>query len=367
MNERSPNRSIRDQLVLLPPNRVWRSYTGGACLDRIAQQSDPCDTHFPEDWIGSITAAVSPGREGHHEGVSSVVVGGTTHDFSALLAADPDYFLGAAHVARHGVSPMLLIKFLDPAIRLHFQCHPSREFAQRVLGSPSGKTEAYHILDVRPDVPEPFIYVGFQRPPDPTDLKRWIETQDIASFESCFDRIPVKPGDTFLIPGGVPHALGPGVFMVEIQEPTDFVARYEFERGGYVLPEAARFMGRDVEFGVSLIDFTARPLSAIEQHHRCHPGERRELGPGSWQETLIGSELTACFRVARSHLHERVTKTESSFQIAIITAGSVEIRAHGHTYQLKTYDKFFCPAGMGPLEIIPHGSAEILECFPPAS
>ncbi|MCF3652035.1 class I mannose-6-phosphate isomerase [Synoicihabitans lomoniglobus] len=357
--------NYRDKVVLLPPNRVWRSYTGGALLDQISGASTPADNHFPEDWIGSLTRAISPGREEIAEGISTAIVDEQSCDFGTLLASDPDYFLGADHVAKHGPSPMLLIKFLDPAIRLHFQCHPSQEFARRVLNSPSGKTEAYHILRTRPEESAPFIYVGFQRPPDPADLKRWIETQDIAAIEACFDKIPVKRGDTFLIPGGVPHALGPGVFMVEIQEPTDFVARYEFQRGGYELPEAARFMGRDVDFGVSLIDFMPRPLSAIETHSRCGPRDRQERGPASWQETLIGPDQTPCFRVGRTCFADPITKAEDSFYIGIVTAGSLELHVGDQSLQLNTYDKFFCPAGLESLELRPHGNAEILECYPP--
>src|SRR5581483_3343309 len=100
------------------------------------------------------------------------------------------------------------------------------------------------VLATRETGPAPFIYIGFQRPPPAAELKHLIETQDIAAIEACFDKIPVRAGDTFIIPGGTPHALGAGIFMIEIQEPSDLVVRFEFERAGYVLPEAARFMQR---------------------------------------------------------------------------------------------------------------------------
>lgn len=358
--------SHRDQLVLLPPNRVWRTYPGGATLDRIAGEAEPTDSHLAEDWIGSITRSVIPGREAHYEGVSQVRVGEQIHDFKTLIASDPDYFLGNDHVAKHGQSLLLLVKFLDSAIRLNFQCHPSRDFARRFLDSPSGKTEAYHILGVREGVSDPFIYMGFQNPPTPEQLKHWIETQDIAAMEGCFEKIAIKPGDTYLIPGGLPHALGQGVFMVEIQEPTDFAVRYEFERAGYLLPEAARFMGKGIDFGLSMIDFTAYPLATVEDRFHCSPFARQELGPGSWQETLIGAEQTPCFRVAKTHLHGAVTKEEDTFFIAIVTAGSLDVRIGGRIHRLQTYDKFFCPAGLGTLELVPDGAAEILECFPPS-
>ncbi len=209
------------------------------------------------------------GREQISEGVSLVRLGhdATLHDFSQLLALDPEYFLGAAHVKKYGAQPQLLVKFLDSGTRLHFQVHPTRDFARRILGAPSGKTEAYHVLAVRDSTnakvePTGYIYAGFQRPPQPAQLREWIVTQNIAAIAECFDPIPVKAGDTFIIPGGTPHALGAGVFMVEIQEPSDLVVRFEFERAGYVLPEAARFMNRDVDFALTVFQFV--PLTPHE-------------------------------------------------------------------------------------------------------
>lgn len=354
----------RDRLVLLPPNRVWRTYPGGATLDRLAGAAAPGDTQLAEDWIGSVTRSTIPGREQFSEGVSQVVVGGATHDLQQLIASDPAGWLGEAHVAKYGAAPMLLVKFLDSALRLHFQCHPSREFARQYLNSPSGKTEAYHILGVRAGVTAPYFYMGFQHPPTPAELRRWIETQDTAAMERCFEKIPVAVGDTFLIPGGFPHALGEGVFMVEIQEPTDFAVRYEFERAGHVLPEAARFMGRGIDFGLSLIDFTRRPRAEIERDYRCWPEPLREFGGGSRQTALIGPAQTPCFRVQASAFTGPVTKAEAGFHIGIVTAGECRITAGAEAHHLRTYEKFLCPAGLA-LHYAPAPHCRILECLPP--
>lgn len=358
--------SLRGKLVLLPPNRVWRTYQGGRELDRLAGVAVPADGHFPEDWIASTTRAINAGREHLHEGVSQVVVGGETHDFAALLAADPDYFLGAAHVAKHGAQPHLLVKLLDPSIRLHFQVHPTADFARRFLASPSGKTEAYHVVATRPEVASPSICLGFQRPPSRTELRRMIETQDIAALEACFDKIPVKPGDTYLVPGGVPHALGEGVFLVEIQEPSDLVVRFEFERGGYVLPESARFMGRGLDFCLDVFDLTPWSLSRVGMEAARSPLRRCALGPDSWQDDLIGPAHTPCFRVRKSHLRGPVAKAEDAAHIGIVTGGRVTVEAGGERHAFRPGEKYFCPAGLGALRYSPEPTAEILECFPPS-
>ena len=47
------------------------------------------------------------------------------------VAADPEAYLGAAHVARYGASTALLVKLLDAGQRLPAHFHPGRAFALR--------------------------------------------------------------------------------------------------------------------------------------------------------------------------------------------------------------------------------------------
>jgi mannose-6-phosphate isomerase len=355
----------RGKIVRLPANRVWRSYSGGRTLDRLAGVAAPADGPFPEDWIASTTRAVNTGRENLVEGPSRVLVGGESCDWATLLAADPVYFLGAEHAARFGPRSQLLVKLLDPSIRLHLQVHPTAEFAQRHLQAPSGKTEAYHILSVREEIRDPAIYLGFQQPPGRDRLRRWIEAQDIAAILGAMNRVPVRPGDTYVVPGGVPHALGEGIFLVEIQEPSDLVVRFEFERGGHLLPESARFMQRGLEFCLDIFDLTAWPPGRVRVEAGCPPRRRRALGPDSWQDDVIGLERTPCFRVRQSVVRSPITKTEDSCYVGIVTAGRCTLQAGEESHDLGRYEKFFIPAGLGPLGITAGPECTILECYPP--
>ena len=75
-----------------------------------------------------------------------------------------------------------------------------------------------------------------------------MEKQDKARMDGCFEKIPVQVGEVWYIPGGMPHAIGEGITMLEIMEPSDLVVRCEFEREGIVVPEDGRFMGRGWTF-----------------------------------------------------------------------------------------------------------------------
>jgi mannose-6-phosphate isomerase len=196
-------------------------------------------------------------------------------------------------------------------------------------------------------------------------LRGWIETQDVPAIQGAMNRVPVQPGDSYIVPGGVPHALGAGVFLVEIQEPSDLVVRFEFERGGYVLPESARFMNQGLEFALDVFDLSPWPPSRVAVTARCPARRRRALGPDSFQEDLIGPERTPCFRVRHSTMQAAVRKAEDSFHLLIVTAGAGTAEVAGETHALRPFDAFFVPAGLGPIAFEPSPHLHVLECYPP--
>ena len=357
--------NYKNKLIELPQNRVWRSYQGGRTLDELIGRDEPVDSHFPEDWIGSVTPACNPDSQSETEGISKVRVDGQELPFTDLIARDPDYFLGTKHVARFGQQPMVLVKLLDSAVRLQLQVHPTAEFAKAHLDSNSGKAEAYYILDVREDVANGFVYLGFQRPPDRAELKRCIEEQDIEAMEGYFDRIEVKPGDVLFIPGGVPHAIGGGIFMVEIMEPSDLVVRFEFERAGYILPESARFMDRGLDFCLDIFDLEAMPESVVRDKNMFKPVLEATYGETAHRYHLIGPETTPCYGVKKSVIKGVVEREENTFFTGVVTKGSCVMKSGASTIALDTFDKFFCPAGLGSYTIVAAEEVQILECFPP--
>ncbi len=357
----------KNKFIQLPQNRVWRSYQGGRILDELAGKDDPRDSHFPEDWIGSVTPARNPDSQCEHEGISPIRINGQEELFTDLIARDPDYFLGQEHVARFGQQLMVLVKLLDSAVRLQFQVHPTAEFAQAHLDSNSGKAEVYYVLDVREDVDEAFVYLGFQRRPGRAAFKRCIEKQDLKTIEGFFDRITVKPGDVLFIPGGVPHAIGNGIFMVEIMEPSDLVVRFEFERAGYTLPESARFMNRGLDFCLDIFDFDAKPESLVRSQYMFDPKLEVTYGKTAHRYHLIGAETTPCFRVKKSVIKGVVKREEDAFFTGVVIAGSCVLNTDEAAIELNTFDKFFCPSGLGPYTIQADEEVEILECFPPGS
>ena len=356
----------RDKILRLPPNRVWRTYSGGLMLDRMEGRVSPADGTFPEDWLGSTVRAVNPNRDAKDEGLARVIFSGGEAVLADLVAADAEYFLGAQHVSRFGINPMVLVKYLDSAVRLPFQVHPTVEFSRRHLNAECGKTEAYYILSTRPEMAEPYICLGFQHPPTRQELRRMIVEQDIVAMENCFDKIRVQPGDVYVVPGGLPHAIGGGVLMVEVMEPTDFVARVEFNVAGRIIPESARFMGRDVDFVLDLFSFQPLPVSAVQTHWRCQP-RTLEKNSTMQREALVDARLTDRFNVLRTTLAGRSEWQSKGFTILLVVEGFCTVATAHEEIQLKQFDRIIVPHGMKSLEIIAPERAVLLECLPPGT
>jgi mannose-6-phosphate isomerase len=124
-------------------------------------------------------------------------------------------------------------------------------------------------------------------------------------------------------------------------------------------------MGRDIDFALTLFNFAPLTAADLDVRARCQPRRLRPLGPDCYQDQLIGPNQTDCFRVNKSYLRAPVVKSEDSAVIAIVTHGAATLSAGGLHHRLRTYDKFFLPAQIGPVTITPDPEAEILECLPP--
>jgi mannose-6-phosphate isomerase len=318
------------------------------------------DSHFAEDWIASTTLAINKGREGEvGEGYSKLVFNGEPCSLRDLIRDFPQDLLGERHLEKYGASPDFLLKLLDPAIRLHIQAHPTISFARQYLDSASGKTEAYIILGFREGLENPYVYLGFQHPLSRDAFRQAVKTQDNESIMACFEKIRVEKGDVLFVPGGLPHAIGEGIFMIEIMEPTDFVVRLEFERGGYTLPEEARFMGRGIDFAMEMIDFRHLPVKEVKEKYFCKPVLiKNEVG--SEESRLIGTEQTACFSVSRIKTTKGHLRKSDCFHVGIVTAGKGIIKSGAESLSLRKGDKFMIPFKTKEVTYIADNELEIV-------
>lgn len=353
-----------NQPFTILPNRIWRTYQGGAVLDKFEGKATSIDGHFPEDWVGSATRAVNPGREEFaDEGIGQATdASGRVYSMAELYAASPEAALGAAHLAAYGNQPYLLVKLLDSAMRLHIQAHPSVAWARQHLNTSSGKTEAWWILQTRTD--DAYVYLGFQHPPTTDEWRRIIDQQDLSAMEACFEPIPVVPGDVLLVDGGVPHAIGPGITMVEIQEPTDYVVRCEYAHGGLALPESARTMGLGLDRVLDLFDYTAYPAAEVKKRFGPRPNSISETSMGM-EVALLAAPQTDRLEVRRIEVDGRFRIAEEDrFSILIVLAGSGRLLTDEQFTPLQPWTRIFLPASLRVVAV--EGTLTLARCLPPS-
>ena len=248
--------------VRLTPTRVHRFYRGGALLAELRGERAE-DGFFPEEWIGSVTPANNPGRAEPEEGLSRLADGRLLRD---AVADDPIAWLGEEHVARFGTSTGVLVKLLDAGERLPVHAHPDRAFARRTFDSPFGKTEAWLVLRTRQE--EADVWVGLR---EEVELDRFLESiraQDVDRLLGSLNRVSVRVGDVVYVPAGVPHALGAGLLIAEVQEPTDFSLLCQW-RGFPIEPEDSHLgLGWDVAVGA--LDLGAHsPIRSLPPESRA--------------------------------------------------------------------------------------------------
>ncbi len=242
------------RMVKFLPNRVWRVYRGGAELDRWSGAAEAADGSFPEEWIASTVEARNPQHPLPGEGVSRVALpDGGEERFDHFLDREGEAFLGPELAARTGNRPGFLTKLLDSAIRLPIQAHPDRAASRTLFHSEFGKTEAWVVLAGRRiGGEEPYLLIGFNERFDPAVFRREALEGRMEKTLGMMHRFPVTPGETILIPGGLPHAIGSGVLVQEIMEPTDWVVQPENFCGECPLTLRDRFAGLEAEEALSV-------------------------------------------------------------------------------------------------------------------
>ncbi|MEK6794465.1 MAG: hypothetical protein AABZ39_06795 [Spirochaetota bacterium] len=336
-----------DRPLKLEENRVSRIYKGGALIDRFLGKNICTDGFFPENWIGSDTAAL--GDTG--EGISQVIIDGENVALTTLITEHPEALFGTAHRKRIGDRTGVLVKELDSLIRLPIQSHPDRAFSKKYLSAEYGKTETWYILGGRTiDGVPPHVYLGFTENADKASFRRAYDEQDVPAMLSMLNKVCVKEHDFFIIPGRVPHAIGSGVFCIEVQEPSDFVFQLDKKGPCWDLTPAQVHMdlGDDRMFESFDLD-GARGASLLRSLASKSTGDADvDLLNGKWREFFGVRILTVT---------ASISYPVTSFAIAIIMDG--EGRFDGTGIRFGKGDAFIIPYAAKAVNIMNGGASPV--------
>ena len=335
--------------VFFNRNRVFRVYLGGKLFGDFLGDA-PEDGFHPEEWVASTVHAMNANPTGPLEGIS--IIEGTDLPFTQLLEEHKEDCLGD----RENLG--VLVKYLDSAIRLPMQVHPTRDFSRVHFNSPYGKAESWIILATRPDA---CIYYGFSREVSREEFEAAVDKsmEDVTCMTEFVNRVPVQPGDVFFVPAGVIHAIGPGCLMLEAQEPSDFTVQPEHWCGEYQLNDHEMYLGLDREIANSCFDFTRYGEEVIRQGKK-EPKLLAET-ENTKLESLIGPEDTTCFSVDRLTVSGGNAALTAGAGVHIVADGEGVVRCGDYEHSLKKGDYFFLPvSAVG--ETVVEGKLNLLIC-----
>ena len=325
----------------LPSNQFDHFYRGG---DRIgALRHGPGGPMRPEEWIGSITTRFGESEQG----LSRLPDGTFLKD---AIAANPVSWLGQAHIDSFGLSIEVLVKLLDPDQRLPVHFHPNKAFAKQHLGLDHGKTEAWIILEAPAGAG---VGLGFKETQKKEELLELVRNQDSAALLASLRRSEVAVGDAILVPAGVAHAIDSGIFVLELQEPTDLSALLEWE--GFAvdgIKDGHLGLGFETVTDALMLD----PLSDSEFDSLV----MRNVFSGGALRSVLPIKADGYFR---AHLAPGIGDFEAGFSIALVLDGAGEITfASAPAIQITKGDALVIPHAAGAYSI---SGANVIVSRPP--
>ncbi|RKR75167.1 class I mannose-6-phosphate isomerase [Frondihabitans australicus] len=339
--------------LLLPPNQPpARPYRGGAGILAL-RGSGSTDDHVPEDFVASVTTTFGSDTTG----LTTLPDGRTLRE---AIAADPEAWLGAAHVETFGADPALLVKLLDTGERLFAHFHPDAAFAAAHLGQPRGKTEARLITSTGAS-PTAEVWLGFRQPVAASTLAEWVSSQDVPALLDSLVPLTVRAGDWVHVPAGTPHAIGQGITLVELQEPSDLSILLEY--AGFPLDPAGAFLGLGLDEALGGLEPGVVGQEAVARLHGAAPTRGPGSGPG--ESPLLPSEAAAFFSASSLLVTpEAPLDLDRGYGVLVVTDGSGTLAWAGGSLDLTRGSVVLVPFAADAVRLT--GSLSALRARPPA-
>jgi mannose-6-phosphate isomerase len=243
----------------------------------------------------------------------------------------------------------LLVKFIFPSEKLSIQVHPDDAYAaaHEQAGGGRGKTEMWHAVSAEPGAK---VLVGLR---SGVRKERFLEFLAAHKLEELLEAHDVKTGDTFFVPAGTPHTIGPRMILCEIQEYSDLTYRvYDYGR----VDAHGKTRELHIEKAMEVMNFSDSRGEKIAPVSL--PAERgsRKL-------------LVACQYFATERWEFRATiQSESNrarFELFVVLAGTGYIHWKGSPILYGRGQCWLIPATLGPFSLQPEQSTIVLRTYVP--
>jgi len=184
------------------------------------------------------------------------------------------------------------------------------------------------------------------------------------ALENLFRRHFVRAEDTFFVPAGTPHTIGPDMVLCEVQEYSDITYRvYDYGR----LDSSGKPRELHIERALEVIDFG--PSEVMDFGGNCPPGKIKPLPLSA--ESATRSLLTTCpyFTAERWEFFATVQLEPSldHFELLVPYAGRGYIHWKGSPLPYQAGQCWLIPASLGHFSLQPEQKSALIKAFLPAS
>src|SRR5260370_9182722 len=243
----------------------------------------------------------------------------------------------------------ILVKFIFPKDKLSIQVHPDDAYAAahgQAAGG-RGKTEMWHAILAEPGA---HVLIGLvQR----ANREKFVKAMETQTLEEIFVHWRVQPGDTFFVPAGTPHTIGPGMVLCEIQEYSDLTYRiYDYGR----VDAHGKLRELHIQKALDVIQFGRPILGKVSRLPLPSHESRNDL-------------LAACpyFATERWRIMTPVETPSNPehFDLLVILAGGGDFAWSNQSAGYQCGECWLIPARLGKFALNPAEPTKVLRTYVP--
>lgn len=295
------------------------------------------------------------------------------NDLNELIEIYMGDLLGDQVYDQYGLGFPLLIKYIDATDDLSVQVHPDDNLAQERYGM-NGKTEMWYVIQAEEGAG---LYVGFK---DGVTRDQYWNAVEEGTVDKLLRFYPVKKGDLFFIPAGTVHAIGRGVLLAEIQQPSDVTYRiFDWNRvdaNGNSRElhvdeafDAIHFEGESAQNELDASDVETSQVSPSTAPADDTVKNTPPAGKVDYEEKFNATSKllrSSFFNLNEIYFEKPLKKTYSeidSFIIYMCIEGYVHAFTDDEQFELRTGEVMLVPACTPELNLIPEGKSRLLEVY----
>lgn len=259
----------------------------------------------------------------------------------------------------------LLVKLVDAGEPLSVQVHPSPDDLSQLPEGARSKDECWIVLDVAAptgrdggDNLHGLVFPGVLPGVTRRDLEHAAREGTVLD---CMQRVNARPGDIIRIPPGTVHAIGSGVTLLEIQEPSDTTYRlWDYDRVG--LDGRPRPLQIERALSVARLDRAGLQLTLQTERHVWGSWASVPTAPARYriEQITLGHDTASGGDHGSSSGNGPLTVepidwriAEDAPQVVVVTRGHVTLEAGPVTLDLSTGEAAILPAALAHVRVTP--------------